>query len=420
MKLTDASVSTLACPAGAKDALVFDDQLPGFGVRVTKRGGRTFLVQYRVAGTRRRLVLGTFGTLATEEARKRAKAALGKVAAGEDPFAQKRATAEAKRAERAAEAARKADEALTFGKLVESWLEARKGSRRPSYLDEAGRSLRRNFPQWAGRPASSITVAEAVRALDDIKRSSGPIAANRGLAYARAVFSWACRRQMLQNSPLRGLERPARESSRERVLTIAEVGAIWRAAGEIGEPYGPAIRLLLLTLTRREETAGMRRAELDNEAQPRTWTIPAARAKNGRAHIVHLADPARELLRSVSLREGSDFVFSGKSGGLTGWSNAVARLKAVLAARGENLEDWRLHDFRRAGVTYLASVGIAPHVADRLLAHQTGSLNSIAVVYQRHGFEAERRAALEAWAEAVLSSADRRVAASNVVSLRQG
>ncbi len=421
MKLTNATILGLEPPPGAKDALFFDEELSGFGIRVTHQGSRTFIVQYRTGGLRRRMAIGAYGKLAPDDARKAAKALLAKVALGGDPFGERKDKVDARRnAEAAAVVQQKADE-FTFGKLITGWLDARAGDRRASYLDEAGRSLRRNFPNWNTRPAASITVAEAVHALDGIKLKAGPVSANRALSYARAVFAWAVRRQTLIANPFRGLERPARERSRERVLTMPEIGAIWRAAGAIGEPYGPAVRLLLLTLARRDEVAMMRWPEIDDQARPTTWTLPASRAKNGRSHVVHLVDAVAEVLRATPRQRGSDHVFPGQTGtGLTGWSNAMVRLRAALTAAGDDLGDWRLHDFRRSGVTYLAGAGVAPHVADRLLNHTTGHLGSIALVYQRHGFENERRHALDAWAAAVVAAAAGHGLASNVVALRIG
>ncbi len=210
---------------------------------------------------------------------------------GSDPANQRKAAIAAKRAAEA-----EAAQALTFGGLIGAWLAARTEDRRPSYLREAGNCLRRNLSQWTNRPANSITLTEAVYALDGIKAEKGTVAANRTQAYARAAYSWALKRQMLPANPFRGIERPGRETARERVLTTDELGAIWRACEALPPVRAAFVRVLMLTMQRRGEAASMRWTELDNPKAPATWTLPAARAKNGRTHVVHLATPVCEAL----------------------------------------------------------------------------------------------------------------------------
>src|SRR5450432_694400 len=117
--------------------------------------------------------------------------------------------------------------------MLLAWSKAREGDRRPSYLREAYACLKRNLPQWKDRPAGSITLVEAVRALDAIKADKGTVAANRTLAYGRAAYGWAVKRQHVPVNPLRGIERPGKEISRERVLDAEELGAIWGACDKL-------------------------------------------------------------------------------------------------------------------------------------------------------------------------------------------
>ena len=193
-----------------------------------------------------------------------------------------------------------------------------------------------------------------------------------------------------------------------------ELALIWRAAGEAPYPFGPLFRLLLLTAQRREEVAGMRWSEIS--ADGTIWTIPKHRAKNKRAHIVHLAPAARAILDELPRFADaggveSDLVFTtnGKTS-VSGFTRSKNKLdEKVEAARAKTaaalgkdaptpLPGWRLHDFRRTAVTWMAANGVAPHVADRLLNHVQGTISGVAAVYQRAEFLAERKAALEAWA----------------------
>ncbi|GEO18682.1 hypothetical protein MAE02_63780 [Microvirga aerophila] len=121
------------------------------------------------------------------------------------------------------------------------------------------------------------------------------------------------------------------------------------------------------------------------------WVMPPEHAKNGKPHLVHLSAPVLQLLQSAP-RLG-DIVFSGD--GTTpfqGFSKSKARLDRL-----SRVSDWTLHDLRRTAVSGMAQLGIAPHVADKILNHQSGTISGVAAVYQRHEFLHERREALNAW-----------------------
>jgi hypothetical protein len=196
----------------------------------------------------------------------------------------------------------------------------------------------------------------------------------------------------------------------------------------------------MLTMQREAETAGLRRDELS--ADGATWSLPRSRTKNRMAHIVHLAPAARAIIAAAPRIAGSDLVFTTDiTNGLRpiqGFSNAKERLDAqIMKTRAEAAAEagdgravpplvaWRLHDFRRTGVTTLARLGVRVEVADRLLNHVSGKLRGVAGIYQRHDFLAERADALTRWAEHVLTVASVETAApvpealpSNVVRLR--
>lgn len=178
----------------------------------------------------------------------------------------------------------------------------------------------------------------------------------------------------------------------------------------MGDPFGPFIRMLILTLARREEVAAMRWSEIAPDLS--RWTIPAARAKNGKAHDVHLSEAARDILRGVPRMSGRDLIFS--TTGTTPISG-ISKVKARLDGLAE-VTDWRLHDLRRTGVSRLAAMGFDSIVADMLLAHKPGKLRGVAAVYQRHDFAPERARALDAWA-AHVDGAGRKENVGNVVRL---
>ncbi|MGH7226100.1 MAG: site-specific integrase, partial [Gemmataceae bacterium] len=204
---------------------------------------------------------------------------------------------------------------------------------------------------------------------------------------------------------------PTDEKARDRVLTKDELKAVWAASGELDSPFKQMVRLLILTLQRRGEVAGMRWCELS--ADRSLWTIPAERAKNGKAHIVHLSPQAQAILAEVHRIDACPFVFSTTAKTpVSGFSKA----KNALDEKSK-VTNWRFHDFRRTGVTGLADMGFPPHVCDRLLNHVTGSIQGVAAVYQRQEFLAERKTALDAWAEYLLVVAELRQPGTNVVAL---
>ena len=261
------------------------------------------------------------------------------------------------------------------------------------------------------RPAAQITRGEAVNALDKLADAGKAAMTGRVMAYARAAFHWTQKRGKVVANPFADLPVSAGATERDRVLTDAELAAVWRAIGGLGEPFAPLIQMLILTLQRREEVAGMRWRELSADLS--LWTIPAERMKNRKPHDVALPETARAVLRNVPRLNGSEYVFTttGETP-LSGFSKAKARLDALAGVSG-----WRLHDLRRTGVSKLAALGFDSIVADKLLAHRPAKLQGVAAVYQRHDFAAERARALDGWAMHVLRCAEGHEPGSNVIPL---
>ncbi|WP_198375112.1 site-specific integrase [Neoroseomonas rubea] len=394
-KLSEKAIAALSIPTGKREAWLSDAEVAGLRVRAMA-GQKTFYACWtdRASGERRRERLGTWGALTLEKAREAARAILGDLAKNIDPAAVRRERREA------AEAA-KAEAALTLAALVDDWAALHLAHRRPRYRAEAVRALRHAFAVHLTKPAARLTKAEVVAVLDGLTKGGHAAMAGRTLAYGRACYTWAVKRGRLPSNPFAGVPVAAGVLARERVLSAEEVGRIWNAAMGMAEPFGPLFRVLLLTLARREEVAGMRWSELS--ADLATWTIPGNRMKRGAAHVVALPEAAREALRTVKRINGQDLVFSttGKTP-VSGFTKAKTALDKAAKVTG-----WRLHDMRRSGVSALAAMGFNPVVADLLLAHRPATLSSVARVYQRHDYAAEREAALKVWAEHVLRCAKR-------------
>ncbi len=427
MKLTEKTIAALDCEAGRRDRLVFDDDVSALAVRVTAAGTRTagsktFLAQYSMAGQKRRVPLGKWGSITLAEARKAARTVMGEVAAGKDPAGERKVHRQ--HAQAKAEADR-----YTLAALLDDWRALALHDKSPRYQAEAVRAVRVAFVDHLDRPAAGMTRATALKVLDGMVKAGTPALATRCLAYARACYGWAVKRGKLIDNPFAGLPAPATIASRDRALAADEVGVVFAAAGAMPFPFGPLFRVLLLTAQRREEVAGMRWSEISPDVA--TWTLPGTRTKNGQEHVVHLSEPARAILSGLPRAQGQDLVFSttGKTAP-SGFSAAMTRLrKATEAERARRADaagepaprpmpEWRLHDFRRSCVTWLADNGFNPVVADKILNHVAATgLSDVAKVYQRSAFLTERKAALEAWGAHVLAMAEGRAADPDVIDL---
>jgi integrase len=416
VKLTEKTIASLICASGQKDRLVFDDAVPGLGVRISASGSKGFLVQFRTApGGKRRLPIGSWGSVTLEQARQAAKGILGQVAAGRDPYAERKALRENAKVE--AEADR-----LTLEALLSDWSEIGLSENSMTYRKEAVRALSAAFGDFLNRRADALKRADAVRVLDGLVKAGKVAIAGRTRAYGRACYSWAIKRGTLDANPFADLPIPTSTKSRDRVLSDMEVGAIYRTAQGLGYPFGPLLQLLMLTAQRRDEVAGMRWSEISTDGT--TWKVPAERAKNRKANIVHLSPEVRAILAAIRRNVGTDLVFStNQRTAVSGFSKVRERLGSILAAAAEPVvDDWRLHDFRRSCVTWLAGAGFNTAVADKILNHATTTgLTTVGMVYQRAEYLPERLQALEAWARHVVACADKRPdeGALNVVPMRR-
>ena len=260
-----------------------------------------------------------------------------------------------------------------------------------------------------------LNLTMPINLLDAVVDRSAPTLANRVLATTRRMFNWCLARGIITASPCADIKPPSPENSRDRVLSDEELRLIWRACDVTGWPFGPLVRLLMLTGQRREEVAGMRWSEVDLDRN--LWTIPRERAKNNQAHEVPLSSRAVAVLASIPKVDGPAaylFTTTGRTA-VTGFSRAKGRLDAVIiralqaeaAATGQNptevqpLPRWTFHDLRRTAASGMARLGVNLPVIEKVLNHTSGSFAGVVGVYQRHSFAEEKRAALDAWGQFV-------------------
>jgi integrase len=377
IRLTKTAIDAL--PTSKSDVVYWDAGYPGFGVKVTPKGRKVFVVLYRTGGAGsklRKYTIGPHGRMTLHQARVAAQKVFAAKLEGRDPAAEKR------EAKRRVVADRVED-------LLEMFIAQRLSQNRSG--GEISRLLRREVGKtWAGRSVHEITKRDVVEVVTAIEQRGAPVAANKTLKSMKTFLRWCVGRAVLDQSPAEGVPLPAKEIARDRVLDDEELTRIILAAREIGGPYGGIVEFLALTGQRREEVARLQWEELD--LAHRIWTIPKSRTKNAKAHVVHLSEQSLAVLTRAD--QNSPLVFS-----LLGTKpfQEFSRAKRVLDQLS-GVTGWRLHDLRRTCVSGMARLGVAPHVADKILNRQSGTISGVAAVYQRHEFLVERRAALDLWA----------------------
>jgi integrase len=224
-------------------------------------------------------------------------------------------------------------------------------------------------------------------------------------------FNWAVEHGKVEVSPVAGVKAPRPGQARDRVLTDDEIRKFWNAIGEEPAEFSAPLKLLLLTGCRVNEVAGMRRSELSEDLS--VWTIPGARTKNKKTHVVPLPQLARDILLSAYQEADGDCVFSTTGGRLP--VQLGTRVKRKLDAR-MGIPPWVLHDLRRTAVTNMVDLGVSTHVVELVVNHVSGTLAGVAGIYNRATMMTDRKAALERWASHVNGIVTGRQA--NVVTMR--
>jgi integrase len=376
IRLTKSAIDSLPTPTS--DVVYWDTSCPGFGVKVTPKGRKVFVVLYRTGGAGsklRKYTIGPYGRVTFHQARVAAQKVFAAKLEGRDPAAEKRETKRRIVADRV--------EDLLEAFIVQRLSQTRSGG-------EISRLLRREMGKpWAGRSIHTISKRDVVEVISAIEQRGAPIAANKALKSLKTFLRWCVGRAILDQSPAEGVPLPAKEVARDRVLDDKELAQIILAARKMGGSYGGIVELLALTGQRREEVARLTWEELD--VAQRVWTIPKSRSKNAKSHVVYLSDQSVAVLKRPDRRGALVFSLLG-----TKPFRNFGRAKRLFDQRS-GVTGWRLHDLRRTCVSGMARLGVAPHVADRILNHQSGTISGVAAVYQRHEFLAERREALERW-----------------------
>jgi integrase len=385
-KLTDKTLKGLKSPASGQID-IWDDVLPSFGVRIGKTGRKSFFVGTRIKGKYQRITLKpAYPELGLAAARIKARIIIADAQGGVGP-----------------ELKQKREEKGTFGAVAAAFMEDFAHSHRTR--DEMQRKIDVDLAEWHSIQITDIARKD-IKELIRLKARTAPIAANRLLSLITKIFNWALKEELIEASPAMQIDRPGQETERERSLSADEIRTVWGAFDQLGYPWGPLFKMLLVTGQRRGEVAGLKWSEITAEG----WRLPGERAKKGKGHLVPLSTLAKEILEGVP--QIGDLVFrSYTDTPLQGWSRTMKRLQKLCGP----MVDWHLHDLRRTFATHLRSLGVDRLIVSKLLNHAEAGVTK---TYDRYSADPEKTAAMERWANRlreIISGAP----ADNVVQIKR-
>jgi integrase len=412
-KLSDVRLRALLDRPPARRVELKDGTVDGLTLRVGPRGRPTWSFRFRLRGagglTERgtklngaryhRVSLGTYPDVSLKEARRKAAAFLDDVATGKNPLIEFEENA--------------VDRRDTVAELVADFLVHAEQNHRT--WKHAKWCLHRHLlPAWGERPAGSITERDAKSLLDTVakgrpdpetgiaKQKSG--AASEVRKWGLSLFRFAVEKERAKVNPF-AATKPPRLAARQRFLEIDEARAAWAAAGDMREPWGQAIRLLMLTGCREMEICAARRAWFDKAKA--TLLIPPEQYKTGRHFLVCLPAEAVAIIDSLYRWNAGDHILSTTNGEkpIAGVPRKIVddlhkRAEIIL---GRPMQRFALHDLRRTVRTHLARLSVDEVVAELVLGH---ALRGLRATYNLYGFAAEKRHALELWTADLLNVVD--------------
>jgi integrase len=407
----------------AIDTFLWDEELRGFGVKITPAGVRTYVYQYRMGGrgtkTRRKTV-GRHGSIAPEQARTIAKTLAFKVHQGIDPIEEEKET-------------QHRSATMNFGSYLETFTDGYLKTEWGDSWPQARRQLEMHvLPHLDGKALPDIAATD-INPIFDALRTQAALRRNVWAVLSK-LFNWAAKRGDIVASPLATMDPPSTVKRRKRILTPDELIAVWRASFKLDATRGRFVRLLILTLQRRSEVAELPWTEL-HRAETR-WKLPGERAKNEQDHLIPLNEQAMVELEALGWKSrGLAFPSSTGKTPISNFSDIKAALDTAMVPILQELADkradeigeerhtvtltpWRMHDIRRTGTTQMQALGFPIEVTERVINHhEGGEAAGIRAVYNLYEYWPEKVRALDAWGawlERLVSGAD---TAPNVVQI---
>jgi integrase len=391
-KLTEALAKRHEPPIDGKPyVIVYDGEVKGFGLRVTKAGARSFVVNYRARGVERRLTIGSFPDWSVAAAREEAKRLKREIDRGRDPMVERHE-------ERAAP---------TVSDLAARYLEEHAAGKRPgSRREDEGIIRQWVLPELGSRKVPDVRLVDIEKLHRKITKTGTPYRANRVIALLSTMFGKAVKWELRTDNPVRGIERNT-EQKRARYLKPDELQRLTTTlAAHPNQEGANIIRLLLLTGARRAEVLGLRWDQLDLDAG--VWTKPASLTKQNAEHRIPLSAPALQILAGIraEAERGDEIAATSEGEAVREKSpkRASAKRRAAIRARSRKssayvfigrdgkevpiitcrrvwvdickragLEGVRLHDLRHSYASILASAGLSLPIIGQLLGHSMPS-----------------------------------------------
>lgn len=383
-KLTKSVVANLPLPAKG-NRIYYDSEVKGFGVRITAKGARAFILNYRTrTGRERRYTIGSYPDWSVSAAREEAGELKKRIDVGDDPMAEVEADRHAK----------------TVADLCARFEDEHLSKNRPSTARDYRAMIRREvLPEWKHRKVAEITYSDVDGIHRKITKRGAPYHANRVLALLSKMFNLSIKWGWRTDNPCKGVERNP-EQKRERYLSGAELASLTKALAEYEDQQAANIvRLLLLTGARRGEVMSARWADFDLEKG--VWTKPGATTKQKTTHRVPLSAPAIQLLtelRNVAPAD-AEYVFPSRVGG----HRVEVKKEWAQLCKMAGIENARLHDLRHTYASVLASAGLSLPVIGALLGHTQPQTTA----RYAHLFDDPLRAATERVGSIVMPDADK-------------
>jgi integrase len=357
MRLTDISIRALKAPS--QGATIFnDDLIPGFGIRVSEGGTKSFVLTH---GTRRqRETLGRVGVVTLQEARSEAKRRLAEYTLGKEK-----------------------PRAIGWDVATAEFLAEKALKLKPRTLEDYTYELGRHF-KYGTTKLAELTPHDLKASLARLNHT--PAEQQHAYVVLRAFMRWAHRQHYLDRNPMERMQSPYSYVPRDRILTMDELKKVWLAAGD--DTFGRIIKVLILTGQRRGEITQLTGSMVGDDA----ITLPRWLAKNSRQHTIPIGPMARELIGPKRPADACHFPALGLKTPFDGFSKCKPKLE-----RRCGVADWTIHDLRRTFASGMASIGVQLPVIERLLNHVSGSFGGIVSVYQHYNFMPEMRAAIMRW-----------------------
>tara|TARA_A100001015_G_scaffold261496_1_gene307032 strand:+ start:197 stop:1171 length:975 start_codon:yes stop_codon:yes gene_type:complete len=298
-----------------------DKGCKGLVLRVTSNGIKTFSYPFRFKKKTGRITLGRYPDYGLRSARLKTTELRVQIAKGDNPLYR--------------DAKSKKLEELTVEKMAREFIELYSKPKNKSWKQSESNLRLYLLPSLGKKYIHEITRQDIHNILDRLTAENKFTACNRALAHIKKFFGWLAEREYLEHSPVDRIKLRHRESPRERVLSNEEIRAIWKALESMSLPYRHWIKLLFLCAQREEETACIRKEQIENDI----WTLGSKDTKNKAISNVPLSNQADQIIQEIMSRSQQYLLSTGRIGDkpINGFSKAKVKVDSL-----SGVSNWRI------------------------------------------------------------------------------